>query len=134
MEPPERVLHPALTPEEVRSLFQEGVALFHQGAFFAAHEAWETIWRSTPPEPRDLHQGLIQVAAGFHHYFDRNRPRSALTLFSKGRRRLEPFVGTADGAWGIALAGFLAAVQAWEEWLAGGVEETATPPGAPRLW
>lgn len=125
-----RSLHPELTPEEVRTLFQEGVELFHQGAYFASHEAWETIWRSTTPEPRDLHQGLIQIAAGFHHYFNRGRPRSALTLLGKGRRRLEPFAGHGDESWGIDLPGFLAAVRAWESWLAGAVPEQ---PGAPRL-
>ncbi|PYQ54387.1 MAG: hypothetical protein DMF53_29615, partial [Acidobacteria bacterium] len=58
-----RVLHPEISQEERERLFRVGIDLVNRGQFFAAHEAWEEIWRSTTPEPRGLFQGLIQVAA-----------------------------------------------------------------------
>lgn len=44
------------------------VELFNQGAFWQAHEALETIWRSVPDEQEALViQGLIQAAAALWH-------------------------------------------------------------------
>jgi predicted metal-dependent hydrolase len=56
-------LHPDLDPAERRRLVRLGVDLFNRGDFFEAHEVLEEVWRSTRPEPRDLFQELIQVAA-----------------------------------------------------------------------
>ncbi len=56
--PPRRgaqpALHPELGPGERRTLFEAGIRLFNDRRFFACHEAWEKIWRSTTPEPKDL--------------------------------------------------------------------------------
>ena len=120
-------LHPVLDPGERRELFQEGIRLFNRAEFFACHEAWEEIWRSTTPEPKDLFQGLIQVGVGLFHFFERRRPDVARRVLAKGRRRLEPLAPTSHG---LNLAALLAAVEAWEAWLEEGRGE---PPPAPRL-
>lgn len=61
-----KILHPELTPEERARLLVSGVELFNAGEHYAAHDAWEEVWRSTQPEPKRLLQGLIQAAAGLY--------------------------------------------------------------------
>ena len=122
-----RVLHPELSQADRRRLLRLGVERFNRGEFFAAHEAFEEIWRSTRPEPRDLFQGLVQVAAGLHHGLDRGKPGPAGRVMARGRRRLAPLGPVACG---IDLAAFLAAVEAWEEWFTGATDR---PPERPRL-
>ncbi|HVS02323.1 MAG TPA: DUF309 domain-containing protein [Thermoanaerobaculia bacterium] len=110
-----RILRPKLEPGERRALLWEGIGLFDAGRFFAAHESWETIWRSTTPEPRDLFQGLVQVAAGLHHACDRRRPDVAARVLAKARRRLAPL---APRCCGIDVAVLLRDLAAWEDWCA----------------
>jgi predicted metal-dependent hydrolase len=112
--PERRVLHPELSPEERRRLFQEGIGLFNQGQFFLSHEAWEEIWRSTAPEPRELFQGLVQVAAGLHQILDLKRTIGPRNTLAKARSHLEP---CAPVSCGLDVAGLLAAVGEWQEWL-----------------
>lgn len=107
------VLHPDLTAEERERLFRQGIELFNQGRFFESHEAWEEIWRSTTPEPRDLFQGLIQVAAALHQ-FDLKRKHAPRRTLAKARLRLEPYAPTALG---LDLADLLEQVGIWQSWL-----------------
>jgi predicted metal-dependent hydrolase len=112
--PERRILHPDLSPEERRRLFQEGIDLFNRGEFFLAHEAWEEIWRSTTPEPRELFQGLVQVAAGLHQILDLKRKSGPRNTLAKARSHLEP---CAPSLCGLDVAGLLEAVGSWQEWL-----------------
>ncbi len=116
-----RVLHPVLSPARRQELVREGVELFHAGKFFAAHEAWEEVWRSTTPEPRDLFQGLVQLAAAFHHLRARQRPDVARRVLAKARRRL---AGVVDAQT------LIAQLEEWDGWLA---TATGEPPPLPRL-
>ena len=116
-----RVLHPVLSPARRQELVREGVELFHAGKFFEAHEAWEQVWRSTTPEPRDLFQGLVQLAAAFHHLHARRRPDVARRVLAKARRRLENLV---------AAQTLVAELAKWDSWLATATDE---PPALPRL-
>jgi len=118
----ERALHPDLSADERRKLFWEGIERFNAGRFYDSHDAWEEIWRSTTPEPRDLFQGLVQIAAGMHHVLDREKPEPGRRVLGKGRCRLEPF---APAACGLDIDRLLAAVRAWEDWL--GRKEGARP-------
>jgi hypothetical protein len=53
---------------ESEGAFQRGLDLFHRGAFYEAHEAWEEVWRACEdPESRTLLKGLVQTAAALHH-------------------------------------------------------------------
>lgn len=109
-----RVLHPEISPGERARLFREGIDLFNRGRFFAAHEAWEEIWRSTTPEPKGLFQGLIQVAAALHQHLDLKRTQGPRRTLAKARRNLQPF---APAALGIDIGDLLAQVGGWEGWL-----------------
>ncbi|HEX5761178.1 MAG TPA: DUF309 domain-containing protein [Thermoanaerobaculia bacterium] len=121
----ERVLHPDLTPEKRRTLVREGVERFNAGRFYDAHESWEEVWRSTTPEPRELFQGLVQIAAGMHHVLDRGRPEPGRRVLGKGRRRLEALPPVCCG---LDVEALVAAVRAWEEWLPGCAGPAPPPP------
>lgn len=122
---PSKPLHPTLTPDERRNLLLQGIELFNRGAFFDAHERWEAVWRSDRPEPRDLLQGLVQVAAAMHQIRklgSRMGPRGTL---SKARRRLEPF---APAALGLDVGTLLEEVGGWQAWLVDPASETPPLP------
>lgn len=124
-------LHPELTPERRRELFLRGIELFNRGArgeasaYYDAHEAWEEIWRSTTPEPRDLFQGLIQVTVGMYHWLDREKAGPARRVLARGRRRLERF---APRHHGLDIGGLLESVRDWEAWLSAPRGEAPRPP------
>src|SRR5271163_1354785 len=68
----------------------EGLRRYHAGEFFAAHEAWESVWlRAQEPEKMFL-QGLIQVTAAFHH-LQRNNPHGTALLLQAALGRLERY-------------------------------------------
>ena len=46
----------------------EGLRCFHSGAFFEAHEHWESVWLASQEPEKTFLQGLIQVAAAFHRF------------------------------------------------------------------
>lgn len=56
-----------LTPARVRGLFDRAVVHFNATRFFESHEDWETIWHECDGAHRLFVQGLIQLAAAFHH-------------------------------------------------------------------
>lgn len=56
----------SLTGED-RSALEHGIRLFNSGKFWHAHEAWELVWQRTPDDERLFFQGLIQLAAAYHH-------------------------------------------------------------------
>ena len=123
----DRELHPHLTTEERRRLFHEGLDLFNRQEFYACHEAFEEIWRSRTPEPKDLFQGLIQIAVGFFHFEVRARPHVARRVLAKGRKRL---AGFSPASHGLDIARLLRQVEPWDRWLAA---PSATPPPHPRI-
>ena len=72
------------------SAWLRGARLFDEGAFFAAHEAWESRWRvATDPNERLLLQGLIQAAAAFHKLFVVGSVASAARLLGRALTKLE---------------------------------------------
>ena len=127
MASPDRDLHPELPPAARRRLLARGVELFNAGAFYDCHEAFEDVWRSTAPEPRDLWQGLIQVAVGLHHAIDRGRPSPGRRVLARGRRRLATLPSPCHG---LDLAALLAAADRWDAWLAA---PHGDPPPVPVL-
>ena len=57
-----------LPPHERDAAFRRGIAAYEAGEFFAAHEHLEPAWMGTAdPAERNLHQGLIKLAAGYVH-------------------------------------------------------------------
>jgi uncharacterized protein len=109
--------------------FREGLALFNAGAFWHAHEAWETLWLASSGDTRVFVQGLIQVAAALVHW-ERGNQRGLLLNWAKARRKLAalptPFAGLD-----------LAALLAWMDGMAAGTIAAApalpvsAPPASP---
>lgn len=118
-------LHPVLSADERRRLLREGIDQLHRGEFFAAHETWEEVWRSTTPEPKTLLQGLIQVAAALHQIHRLHRRAGPRGTLAKARRNLEPW---APIALGLDVQDLLRSVDAWQDWLERGEGELPEPP------
>jgi uncharacterized protein len=68
----------------------EGLRLYESGEFFTAHEAWETVWLSSPEPEKTFLQGLIQVTAAFHH-LKLDNPQGTVLLLHASLRRLEAY-------------------------------------------
>ena len=67
-----------------------GVEHFNARRFWEAHEAWEEIWLEAQSDAAEFLQGLIQLAAAYHHV-QRGTFRGAVRLFDAALRRLQPF-------------------------------------------
>ena len=100
--PPKRRRFGHVPPTEPRLI--EGVRLFNAGKFFESHEVWESLWHEVGGKERELLQGLIQLAAAYHHLSRRNYT-GAHYLYAKGRAHLAPWVPEHAG---IAIGDLLA--------------------------
>jgi uncharacterized protein len=60
----------------------------HSGAFFQAHEHWESVWLGAQEPEKTFLQGLIQVAASFHH-FQRGNCAGTIWLLRSALKRLD---------------------------------------------
>jgi len=56
-----------MTKPDFRSHFLEGIDHFNSRRFWEAHEAWETLWLEAESDLDQYLQGLIQIAAAYHH-------------------------------------------------------------------
>lgn len=70
--------------------FQAGMTHFNSREFWEAHESWETIWLAAESEVEQFLQGLIQIAAAYHH-IQRGTYRGAARLITAGLDRLASF-------------------------------------------
>ncbi len=70
--------------------FQRGLRHFNAREFFEAHEVWEEIWLVEAEPEKTFLQGLIQLAAAFHHYC-RGNPAGAESLLAAGIVKLSRF-------------------------------------------
>jgi predicted metal-dependent hydrolase len=66
----------------------EGLRHYDAGNFFAAHEAWESVWLHAPQPEKTFLQALIQVAVAFHH-LQRSNPLGATRLLTAALRKLD---------------------------------------------
>jgi len=64
-----------------------GIALFNDQKFWHAHEAWESDWLVAAGEERIFLQGLIQLAAAYHHV-QRGTFRGGVRLFDAALEKL----------------------------------------------
>ncbi len=102
----------------------EGLRCFHSGAFFEAHEHWETVWLAALEPEKTFLQGLIQVAAGFHH-FQRGNRAGTISLLRSALGRLDRYP---EAFAGLEVAPLRAAIRLWLEAL-----ETVPPSSPPSL-
>jgi predicted metal-dependent hydrolase len=72
--------------------FLRGIDHFNAHEFWEAHEAWEELWLVAETDVEQFLQGLIQVAAAYHHV-KRGTLRGAVRLFDAGLARLANFPG-----------------------------------------
>jgi len=97
--------------EARRAAFDEGLAAYARGEFFAAHEALEPAWMGTDDLPeRALHQGLIKVAAAYVHA-GRGNPTGIAKNLAGARRHLTLAEPAAAG-WGVDLPALVADIDA----------------------
>lgn len=92
-----------------REKFRNGVILFNSAEFFKAHEVWEEIWLAAAEPEKTFLQGLIQLAAAFHHYSRGNRA-GGQSLAAAALEKLEKFPGD---YYGMQLNVLRLAVREW---------------------
>src|ERR1700753_1107575 len=68
----------------------EGLRLYDAGEFFAAHEAWESVWLQARDPEKTFLQGLIQVTAACHH-LQRDNRLGTVRLLRAALGRLERY-------------------------------------------
>ena len=68
----------------------EGLRDYNAANFFAAHEAWESVWLHAPQPEKQFLQALIQVTVA-HHHLQRNNAVGATRLLTAALRKLEPY-------------------------------------------
>src|SRR5579871_359652 len=77
-----------MNAQEKDHLYQKGLEAFNSARFYDAHEHCEEVWlKSCNPEKMFL-QGLIQVAAAFHHH-SRANLLGTRNLLREGVRKLD---------------------------------------------
>ena len=104
--------------------FAAGLKQFNSRLFFDAHETWEEIWLASAEPDKTFLQGIIQIAAAYHHY-GRGNLRGTQSLLEAGLRRLGRF---AHGHYGIDVESLRDAAREWAAALAAGVD-----PGSARV-
>lgn len=89
--------------------FKRGLLHFNTQEFFEAHEVWEEIWLLEPEPEKTFLQGIIQIAAAFHHYC-RENPGGAESLLAAGIVKLSRFPKNHRG---LAIEDLRAAAKQW---------------------
>ena len=86
-----------LSLEDRDEAFARGVAAYERGDFFEAHEHLEPAWMGTAdPAERNLHQGLIKLAAAFVHAVRGNPLGMAKNLRGARERLADALVDDVD--------------------------------------
>jgi uncharacterized protein len=67
--------------------FAEGIRLFNQGNFFAAHEVWEQEWKVAESEEKIFYQAMIQAAVALLH-LQRGNCAGAVSVYLKSWAKL----------------------------------------------
>ena len=78
-----------MKPDFIHGLLA-GIDHFNSLQFWEAHEDWEELWLNAESDAHQFLQGLIQIAAAYHHVKRGTFP-GAVRLFEAGLNKLEPF-------------------------------------------
>jgi len=78
-----------------REALAKGIAEFNRWRFYDCHETLEDVWREVGSKGEegtlaDFYQGIIKIAAGFHHVL-RGNYKGAVNLLSDAFPLLEPY-------------------------------------------
>lgn len=98
----------ALTPMPLDARYPMacGVSLFNHGLYHECHDALEPLWTEATGPLKQLLQGLILLAAGYHHLQLHNRAGMA-AVWEEAFGRLDPLTAPYQTPWGtvdLALA------------------------------
>jgi len=90
-------VRPSLTDldPDTREALAKGIAEFNSWRFYDCHETLEDVWREVGSKGEeatlaDFYQGIIKIAAGFHHVL-RDNYKGAVNLLSDASRLLERY-------------------------------------------
>jgi uncharacterized protein len=111
----------------MRGELRKGLDCFDSGAYFEAHEHWESVWLTAREPEKTFLQALIQVAASLHH-FQRGNHAGTISLLRSALRRLERYP---ENFGGIAIVPLRVSIGQWLQALET-VPESPHPP-IPRL-
>ncbi len=89
-----------------RQIVEDGVALFNAGRFWHCHEALEKVWLRESGDTKTVLQGVILIAAAFHHQSKRHR-QGMLSTMQRGFDRLDKL----DNVYGIDVMSLRATVR-----------------------
>ena len=107
-----------MTDPRTPAALVRGAALFDEGRFWEAHEAWEDAWLEEDGDVRLFLQGLIQVAAGYHKATVQLQPNGCVKLLRSGLDKLEllppEFLGVALGRFVPAVVRTLEEARRWQ--------------------
>lgn len=70
---------------------QEGVDLFNNHDFFAAHDFFENLWIGAESKDRFFLQGMVQISVGGYHLLNENY-KGSLSQFKKGTEKLKNYI------------------------------------------
>jgi predicted metal-dependent hydrolase len=102
----QHLLSDQLSKDELDDLYS-GIGQFNEQKFFECHETLEKIWLRQEGETKELLQGLIQLAVGYHHMLNGNA-KGALKLLARGLERVAKYK---PSALGLELSDLCQAVQ-----------------------
>src|SRR5580704_6002996 len=80
----------AMNSRDKQEKFEHGLEHFNAREFFEAHEVWEEVWLIEDEPEKTFLQGIIQIAAAFHHY-RRGNSDGAETLLAAGIVKISRF-------------------------------------------
>ncbi len=83
-----------LNPQEIAGL-RKGLQFFRVGDYFAAHDAWEDVWRELSGRQRLFWQAMIQLAVGMHHWENGNL-RGCRNVWNKALNKCDDLGQTYD--------------------------------------
>ena len=118
-----------------RRAFDAALAAYERGDYFETHELLEPAWMGTDdPAERELHQGLIKLAAAYVHGV-RGNPLGVARNLAGARDRLAAASGTPPAlASGLDVAALVAAIDDRLAHLtANPADATLDAPALPRI-
>jgi uncharacterized protein len=71
--------------------FEEAIAQFNSGDYYACHDTLEAIWNDSWQSDRAFYQGILQIAVGLYHLKSQNWHGAAI-LLGEGTSRLPAYL------------------------------------------
>lgn len=72
-------------------MFEEAIAQFNNGDYYACHDTLEAIWNDSWQSDRAFYQGILQIAVGLYHLKNQNW-HGATILLGEGISRLPAYL------------------------------------------